>query len=721
MRNTFFLFLFATTTVLAQKSITIDDFTTKNTFYQRSVSGINWMNDGKFYSSLQSNKVIKYDITSGQAVETIVDGNSFNPRIDIEDYSFSADEQKILIQTATKGIYRRSFTAVYFVYNLRDKTLKPLSTGTAQSYATFSPDGTKAAFVRDNNVFYVDLTSMKEVAVTNDGAVNSIINGTTDWVYEEELSFVKAFFWSPDSRKLAYYRFDESGVRQYTLQKWHSGQLYPENYTYKYPKAGEANSVVEIWIHHLATEEKVKADIGSEKDIYIPRVQWTNNPDLLSIRRMNRLQNILEVLHVNAGTGSSSVILTEKSDTYVDMEYTDELRYLDDGKRFIHASERSGYKHLYLYTVEGKLINQITSGNWEVVETAGVDEKAGIIYYRSTEPGHLERHLYSIGFNGKTKTRLTQSPGVHSINMSDDTQYYLDYFSSATQPLTVSLHNTKGNKLVKVLESNEELKQTLKSYFHAPKEFFTFPAADGKATLDGYMLKPQNFDAGKKYPALVYQYSGPRSQSVQNVFGGSNYYWFQMLAQKGYLVAVVDTRGAGFRGEAFTKQTYKQLGKMELEDLLAAGKFLGNLDYVDEDRLGIFGWSFGGYTTALAMTKGAGVYDLGIAGAPVTSWRFYDNIYTERFLQRPQENPSGYDDNSPINYAGKLQGDLLIIHGTGDDNVHVQNSLALEDALIKAGKQFRSFRYPDEPHGIGGSKKRHHLYTLMTEFILENL
>jgi len=703
----------------AQKAITVEDFTTKNTFVQKSVRGINWMNDGKFYSTQEGNKVVKYDVTKGQVVETILDGAAFSPALEVQGYTFSDDEKKILIQTKFENIYRRSFTAEYWVYDVATKAVHKLSENGKQSYATFSPDGTQVAFARANNLFVVNLGDWRETAVTQDGKTNSIINGSTDWVYEEELSFAKAFEWSADGKKLAYYRFDETNVKEYTLQKWNKGQLYPDNYKYKYPKAGEANSVVEIWIYDLGTQQKVKVDIGTEKDIYIPRINWTRDANLLSVRRMSRLQNKMEVLHANATTGQSQVVLTENSDTYVDIDYCDDVIYLKDGKNFIYSSEKSGYKHLYLYSMTGSLIKQITTGEWEVTQFVGVDEKAKTVYYLSTEGDHLDQQFYAIGLDGSKKTKLSKAAGTHAVNLSSDNQFYIGYHSQANQPLQVSLYKTKGNALIKVLESNDAFKATIQEYGFVPKEFFTYKSADGTTMLDGYMLKPKSFDATKQYPVFVYQYSGPRASSVRNNFGIDA--WYQMLTQKGYVVAVLDTRGTGFRGEKFTKQTYKQLGKLELEDLLAGGKFLASLDYVDDSRLGIYGWSFGGYMTSLVMTKGAGVYKMGIAGAPVTNWRYYDNIYTERFLQRPQDNASGYDDNSPTTYANKLEGNFLLIHGTGDDNVHFQNSVALEDALILAGKQFRSFYYPDEPHGIRGGKKRLHLMTMMTEFILENL
>jgi dipeptidyl-peptidase 4 len=719
MRYSLLLFLsFVSLIAFAQRKISVDDFTLRPTFSQKSVSGIKWMKDGKFYSSLKDNKIIKYNVTTGEMVETLLDGNALSPIISIEDYSFSADEKQILLSTSFEQLYRWSFKADYYVYNLAAKSLKKLSGGGKQSYATFSPDGARIAFVRDNNLFVVSLLDMKETAITTDGAFNEIINGSTDWVYEEEFGFTTAFFWSPDSKKIAYYRFDERHVKQYNMQKWNQGALYPQDYTFKYPKAGEANSFIEIFVYDLTSQQALKADLGTEKDIYIPRVSWTKDANTLSIRKMNRLQNQLEILHMNATTGTLTTALREKSETYIDIN--DDLTYLDDKKHFIHTSESGGYQHIYLYTMDGKLVRQITQGEWEVTDFVGVDEKLKTVFYVSTEVSPLQRHLYSIGLDGKKKVRLTMEEGTHTINMSTDYQFYIDYFNSADQPNTVRLFATKGNKLIKVLETNESLKKTAEEFGLATKEFFTFQTIDG-SLLNGMFLKPKDFDASKKYPVLLYQYSGPGSQNVSHSWGGSHFYFHQMLTQSGYIVAIVDTRGTGFRGEKFKKITYKQLGKYELEDHIATARYLSTLSFVDGSRIGIWGWSYGGYMSSLAMTNGGGVFKMGIAVAPVTNWRYYDTIYTERYLQRPQDNASGYDDNSPSTHAAKLTGKFLLIHGTGDDNVHFQNSVVLQEALVNAGKQFDSFYYPDKHHGIQGGKTRQHLYTLMLNYVKENL
>lgn len=714
------LVAFSSLTTIAQKAITVDDYTTRSTFASRSVNNVNWMNDGKFYTALDANKVVRFDILTGQSVEVIVDGNALNPKIEIDEYSFSADESKLLLSTSRESIYRHSFTAEYYLYDRGAKQVTKLSDGGRQSYATFSPDGSKVAFVRANNLFYVDASTMKEVQVTTDGKFNSIINGTTDWVYEEEFSFMVGFYWSADGKKLAYYRFDESAVREYNLQRWKGGQLYPEDYRFKYPKAGEANSKVEVWIHDLATAKKIKSSIGDEKDIYIPRVKWTQDPNILSVMKLNRLQNTLENYHINAQTGAGNVVLTEKSDTYIDLEFIDDLKYLNDGKHFVHSSERTGFKHLYLYTVDGNLVRQITSGNYQVADLVGVDEKSKVLYYTSTETSPLDKQFYSISLDAKKKTKLSSAPGVHSINMSSDFQFYIDHHSSAKTPVVATLYKTKGNTVVKVLQQNETLTKAAAEYQLADKEFFELKVADGN-TLHGYVLKPQNFDASKKYPVLLYQYSGPNSQNVNNSWGGSHFYFHQMLVQQGYLVALVDTRGTGGKGEKFKKVTYKQLGKYELEDILATAKYLAGLPYIDGSRMGVWGWSYGGYMSSLAMTKGAGVFKVGIAVAPVTNWRFYDTIYTERFLQTPQLNPEGYDQNSPLTFANDLRGKFLLVHGTGDDNVHFQNSIVFQEALINAGKKFDSFFYPDKHHGIAGGKTRQHLYSMMTDFLKSNL
>ncbi|WP_460576097.1 S9 family peptidase [Hymenobacter coalescens] len=706
-----------------RQAITLEDIWSKGTFAPRQVKGFNWMRDGRFYSALEGGEVVQHDVTTSQATQTLVSRQQLRPAgaeqpIEVDGYEFNADEQKMLFSTATEPIYRRSTRAYYFVYDRAGQKLVPLSAGGKQSYATFSPDGRRVAFMRDNNLFVVDLQTMQETPITTDGQSNKLIHGGGDWVYEEEFEVSKAFKWSPDSRQLAYISFDESRVPEYNMQEW--GPLYPKDYRYKYPKAGEANSVVTVSAYDVAGGRTVKMDIGPETDQYIPRLEWTQTPGLLSLQRMNRLQNKLELLHADAATGKSSVVWTDTDRAYV--EVTDDLRYLKNGKQFIVTSERDGYRHLYLFDMKGKLVKQLTQGAWDVAEFVGVDETKGLAYYVSAEASPLQRHLYRVDLKGKGKTRLGEAGGgTDVVNMSPDFRYYLNYHSAANEPVTVSLRTAQDGKAVKVLEDNAQLKQRMQDYGFVPQEFFSFKTAEG-VTLNGTTIKPAQMEAGKKYPVLMFLYGGPGSQRVLDKWNSVDYYtWFQMLAQQGYVVAVVDNRGTGGRGAAFKKATYGQLGKLETIDQGEAAKYLGAQPWADKARIGIFGWSFGGYLSALAMTKNADLFKAGISVAPVTTWRYYDSIYTERFLKKPQDNAAGYDENSPVQFAGLLKGKLLLVHGTGDDNVHFQNSVAFTDALVKANKDFQQLYYPNRNHGISGGNTRLHLFRQMTNFLQQNL
>lgn len=687
------------------------------------------MSDGRYYTSQVHDDtsyyehILQYDITTGEVVDTLVNGANLvlegEPyAMTFLDYELSPDETKVLLATEVEPIYRHSTKAYYYIYDITNGYFRELVKGGKQSYATFSPDGSKVAFVRNNNLFLVNLQDMSVKQVTQNGEKNKIINGSTDWVYEEEFGFTKAFYWSPEGDKLAFITFDESEVKEYNMQLW--GNLYPEDYRFKYPKAGEKNSTVSISVYHITTGETITMDTGEETDMYIPRVQWTQDNNLLSIIHMNRLQNKMEILHANASTGQSEVILTEKSGTYVDIRFNDELTYLESGDRFIHTSERDGFKHIYLYNIEGELIRQITQGDWEVSKFLGIDKKKGILYYLSTEISPLERHLYSIDIKGNGKKRLTQNRGTNIADFSPDFQYYVLYYSSTKTPLNVSLHQTSSGKLIKMLEKNEELQNDLADYALGTKEFFTFETQD-QVKLYGYMIKPADFDSTQQYPVLMYVYGGPSSQVVVDQWMSQREAWLHYLTQKGYIVACIDNRGTGARGRDFRHITYAHLGKYEVQDQIAGAKYLGNLPYVDEERIGIWGWSYGGYMTLLSLFIGHDIFKMGVAVAPVTNWRFYDTIYTERYLQTPQLNPEGYDEYSPITHVEKLEGDLLLIHGTGDDNVHFQNSVELEDALIAANKQFRSFFYPNRNHGIYGGNTQLHLFQMITNFVEEKL
>ena len=713
------------TPAVAQQTqrISLEDVWAKGTFAARSVPGFTWMRDGRFYSALDKGEVVQHDVTTGQATQTLVSSQQLRPAgadkaISVDGYEFNADEQKMLLSTETEPIYRRSTKANYYVYDRAGQKLVPLSAGGKQSYATFSPDGRRVAFMRQNNLYVVDLATMQETPMTTDGQINKLIHGGGDWVYEEEFEVSKAFKWSPDSRQVAYISFDESKVPEYNLQEW--GPLYPKDYRYKYPKAGEANSVVTVSVYDVDSKRTTKMDIGPETDQYIPRIMWTQTPGLLSMQRTNRLQNKLELLHGNTATGKTDVVWTDTDKAYV--EVTDDLRYLKNGKQFIITSERDGFRHIYLFDMKGKLVKQLTQGPWEVSEFEGVDEAKGVAYYVSAEASPMQRHLYHVDLKGKGKTRLGEAGGgTDVVNMSPDFRYYLNYHSAANEPTTVSLRTAQDGKVVKVLEDNAALKQKMKDYGFTPQEFFSFKTSEG-VQLSGCTIKPATMEAGKKYPVLTFMYGGPGSQKVLDKWNSVDYYtWFQLLAQQGYVVAIVDNRGTGGRGAAFKKVTYGQLGKLETIDQGEAVKYLGTLPWVDKSRIGIFGWSFGGYLSALGMTKNADLYKAGIAVAPVTNWRYYDSIYTERFLKTPQDNAGGYDDNSPVQFANLLKGKFLLVHGTGDDNVHFQNSVAFTDALVKANKDFEQLYYPNRNHGIYGGNTRLHLFRQMTNFLLQNL
>lgn len=706
-------------TLAQQKKVTLEAIFKEGVFNQKSVRGINWMKDGQYYSSLKKEEgkpqVVKMNVSTGEQESVLIDGNKLG--IDFSSYSFNNDETKALIATEVESIYRRSSKGIFYVVDLQSGISQKLMDGEKISYATLSPDNTKVAFVKDNNLYYISLEDNQVHQITSDGEWNHVINGAADWVYEEEFSMAKAFEWSPDGKKIAFIRFDETEVPEYNMQLW--GPLYPQDYKFKYPKAGEKNAEVSIHVYDLTSEETTAVAAGAEKDIYLPRIYWTGNSSTLAFIRLNRLQNQLDLFHANTESGESSIVLTEKADTYVDLNYNDNLLYLADGKGFIRTSEQDGYKHIYHHDMQGKLINQITKGNWEVTEVVGIDEKAKKIYYLSTEKSPLERNFYAIKFNGKGKTELTPAQGTHSINMSKDQKYFIDYYSTANTPVKITLHTAKG-ETIKVLEDNKALEQQLSSYALSDKEFFEFNTVDG-TPLNAYMIKPADFDESKQYPVLMYVYGGPGSENVKNAWGGTRDFWHHHLASEGYIVVCVDNRGTGGRGRDFKHATYANLGDLETQDQIAGAKYLAGLPYVDATRIGIWGWSYGGYMSSLSLMLGNEVFKTAIAVAPVTTWRYYDSIYTERYLQTPQLNAAGYDDFSPLTHVDKLKGNFLLIHGTGDDNVHFQNSVALVDALVAADKQFETFYYPNRNHGIYGGNTTWHLYNMMTEFIKRKL
>ncbi|MFN6357557.1 MAG: S9 family peptidase [Bacteroidota bacterium] len=695
----------------AQNEITLEDIWTKGSFSAKGVSGFQSMKDGRYYCAQDDNEnIIRYSFASGKAIDTLV--KSAELKLKGFTYSWSSDESKLLLQTNFKQIYRHSFAANVYVFDI--KTRKVVQPITEQvMLAEFSPDATKIAYVKDHNLFCFDLNTGKEIQITQDGKTNAIINGATDWVYEEEFALSKGFYWSPDGTMLAYYRFDESEVKEFGMSMY--GKLYPEEYKFKYPKAGEANSVIEIYIYHIPTNKKQKIDIGSETDIYIPRVNWARSNTLM-IQRMNRLQNKLDILLANARNGKSDIIYTEENKAYIEVP---EIHLPADGKTFILNSEKSGWNHFYQYDFSGKLIRQLTSGNWDVDQFYGIDEKKKLFYISTSEINSTERYVYACSMDGKTKRQLTKRIGWNSATFNADYSYFLLNQSAIHQPPYYALCDASG-KEVRVLEDNQLLKERLTKYDLTTAEITNYKNAYGES-LNAFMMKPKIFDATKKYPVLMYVYGGPGHQLAVNRWMGGNYFWYQLLAAKGYMIVCVDGRGTGFKGEAFKKSTYLQLGKYEIEDQIFVAKELGKLPYIDAGRIGIWGWSFGGYMASLGISKGADVFKTAIAVAPVTNWRYYDNIYTERFMRTPQENGKSYDDNSPMNHVDKIKGNYLIIHGTADDNVHFQNAVEMVNTMINKGVKFDSEFYPNKNHGIGGAKTRLHLYERMTRFILEKL
>ncbi|TXB63183.1 S9 family peptidase [Phaeodactylibacter luteus] len=715
------LALLSLATVNAQKDITLEGIWKNYEFYAKSVPGFNFLQDGKHYTRLEDDKILQYDITSGEQVATIFDPATVRGNEDftgkIDGYEFSADESKIVVRSGTESIYRRSYRANYFIYDREAKTLQTVFTEGKHSYADLNPQGDKVAFVYQNNLYYKDLESGSIVQITQDGQHNQIIYGATDWVYEEEFGFAKAFFWSPNGDRLAYYRFDESEVKEFTMTNYHD-EMYPEYVTFKYPKVGEDNAEVDVFIYSTQGGEPVKVDLGSAKE-YVPRIKWTASSDELCVYRMNRHQNHLELLLANAKNGQTKLLLEEKNQYYIAESVLDNLTFLKDGKRFIWSSEKDGWHHIYLYNMKGKALRQITKGKWEVSTLYGVDEANGRVYYQAAEKSPMERQVYSIGLDGEDKIIIAGASGWNSAQFSSTYDYYVASFSTANTPTTYTVFDQKGRRL-RTIEENKSLKGKQVEYGTQPVEFFSFTTKD-KVALNGWMIKPTDFRANRKYPVFMYLYGGPGSQQVTDSWKGSNYWWFQMLAQQGYIVACVDNRGTGGRGEEFKKMTYKQLGHYETIDQIEAARYLGGLPYTDESRIAIFGWSYGGYMSSLCLLKGNEVFKAAIAVAPVTNWKWYDTIYTERYMQTYKENEAGYRDNSPVYFADRLKGDYLLVHGLGDDNVHFQHTAEMANALIAANKQFDTYFYPNRNHGIYGDNARLHLYQKMTDFLEDSL
>ncbi len=704
-----------------EKKVELKDVWKRYSFNAQSISGLNSMKDGLHYSAITSKNglaIEKYSYASGESVGVIVSAKEIKEKtgqqINFDAYEFSANEDKVLLATKTESIYRHSSKSNYFVYDIKKGKLTALKSEGKQQLATFSPTRNQVAFVFENRIHIQDFDKAdSEVISFGQGQDDAFIAGAVDWVYEEEFSFHTGFQWSPNGDYIAYYQTDEREVPLFTMDIFGS-KLYPTEEEFKYPKAGEANSKVNIHTFNVLKKEDKMLMLGSYE--YIPRIKWTQADAELIVYSMNRHQNELNLWKINAASNETALLYKETAPCYI--EINDDLRFLKDGS-FIWSSEKDGFNHLYHIKKDGKIKKQITKGDWPVTEFYGIDEETGTLFYQSAEESPLGRNVYSIKLNGRKKKMLSTQEGWNGAEFSNGMKFYINTFSSKDIPTIQTLHNSEGSQLREIVK-NEALQKTIASFALATKEFFSFKTEEG-VELNGWMMKPHDFDEAKEYPVLMFVYGGPGSQTVKNQYDGFNHFYYESLANKGYIIVSVDNRGTGARGRDFRTVTYKELGKYETQDQISAAKYLGSQSYIDKDRIGIWGWSYGGYMSSLCLTKGADVFKMAIAVAPVTNWRFYDSIYTERYMQTPKENASGYDNNSPVNHVSKMKGDYLLVHGSADDNVHVQNTMRMITALVAANKQFDLFIYPDKNHGIYGGNTRFHLYTKMTNFITENL
>lgn len=703
MRSLFlFIFFIPLLTIAQKQKITLEDIYKKPTFRGEYVAGFEKDDDEKLFDPATVTDA------SGKAIDT-------------KDYTVSADKKRILFFNGREPIYRRSSKSTVYLYDIASKKTIQLNEGKVL-HPTFSPDGSKIAYVFDNNLYVYDIPGAKTTQVTSDGKWNQVINGNCDWVYEEEFEFTRAFEWSPNGTYIAYYKFDESKVKEYEFTVF--DKAYNEQYTYKYPKAGEQNSKVDIHIYNVLNGQDVKAKY-LQGDIYIPRIKWTQQDDKLVIYWMNRHQDDLKLLMTEASTGNLQTMYEESNKYYV--EINDNWWFLKDGKNFLFTSEMNGHNQLFLYSLDGKKRVTISKMKYDIAEVNSVDEDARMVYYTLAYPTPMDRNVFASDFDGRNTYMLTKGAGWHRVEFNKGNSQFYDFYSNINTPQTVALYAVQKDKKgltavkTKTINENEKLKKILANYELGTADFLRIPNSKGD-TLNGWMLKPGNFDPKKKYPVLFCNYGGPGSQQVVNRYGAASM-WHQLLAQNGVIVVSVDNTGTGFRGEEFKKKTYLQLGKYEIEDQIDAAKYLGSLPYIDKNRIGHWGWSFGGFMSSLAITKGSDVFKAAVAVAPVTSWRFYDNIYTERYMRTPQENPEGYDNNSPINFTDKIKGKFLLIHGTADDNVHFQNSVEMVKALVKSNIDFESAYYPNKNHGISGmaDNTSFHLWSKMTNWIFENL
>lgn len=675
----------------------------------KGIAGISSMKNGENYTVMEAGGIAKYSYKTSQKEGNIVEGG-------FQSYEFSDDESKILLLKDRQQIYRHSYLGKYEVRDLKTGRTLAINNGDFVQEPGFSPDGKKVAFIAANNLFYQDLDSGKIVQITTDGEKNKILNGLADWVYEEEFGHAKQYEWTKNSDAIVFVKSDESEVREVLIPVYEK-QLYPSEMRFKYPKAGEKNSVVSAHLYRLDAGKVLPINLSQFKNYYIPNVFQTAKADEIVLITSGRTQNASDVLKVNTRNGSVTKLFTETDDKWIDTDNVT-MEFLEDNS-FLWASERDGFRHLYWYSADGNLKKQVTKGNWEVTNYYGYNPDTKEIMVQTTQNGSTNKVVSKINILTGKSQLISNAEGNNSAAFSKNFKYFIETSSTAAKPHTFTLKNSEG-KVLKEIQNNDELLRKLQNDNFVIKEFFTIPNEAGDQ-MNAWILKPKNFDKNKKYPLFMFQYSGPGSQQVSNSWDGGNTLWFNHLVQQGYIVACVDGRGTGYKGSKYKKVTFRNLGKYEIEDQIAAAKWFGNQSYIDKDRIGIFGWSFGGYMASLALTKGADVFKLGIAVAPVTNWRYYDTVYTERFLLTPQENPLGYDENSPTNFANLLKGKFLMIHGTSDDNVHFQNALEFSEALIQQKKQFEFMAYPDKDHGIYGGNTRRQLYEKMTQFVVGNL
>lgn len=732
MKKLFVLFyaLMCLVTLQAQK-VTLQDVA-NGTYRAQSIQGLKPMLDGEHYTQISKDhkRIVKYSFKTGKEVATIFDvATARNHKLkSFDNYIMSPDESLILIQTETKPIYRRSFTAIYYIYNVRNRTLEPLSNNGPQQVPLFSPDSHQIAFVRNNNIYLIKLLfGNSESQVTKDGEYNKVLNGIPDWVYEEEFSYNRAFDFSADSKMIAYVRFDESQVPMYSFP-WYKGMApekteyttYPGSYDYKYPKAGVVNSKVSVHSFDIKSRVTRKMELPVDSDGYVPRIKFTDDPEKLAIMTLNRHQNRFDLYMANPRSAICKVAIRDEAEQYIKEQAYSDITFYPE--HIVMMSERDGYNHLYLYTIGGNLVKQITKGEFEVKDFLGWNQKANVFYYTSNEGSSLRTAVYKIDGKGK-KTKLSTRTGTNNALFSKNLNYYINTYSSAQTPTLITLNNNKGQEMVTLLD-NKKLKSKTAQLNMPTKEFFSFKTSEG-VELNGWMMKPANFNPSKKYPVIMHQYSGPGSQQVLDKWGigsfGDGGMFEAVMCDKGYIMVCVDGRGTGGRGAAFEKCTYLSIGVKEATDQAEAAKYLSTLPYVDGSRIGIWGWSYGGYNTLMSMSEGSGAFKAGVAIAAPTDWRFYDSVYTERFMRTPKENGDGYQASSAINRASKLKGKLLLIHGSADDNVHLQNFMEYSEALVQANIQFDTQIYTNRNHSIFGGNTRNHLMNRVANFFLQNL